>query len=673
VFRDRHLHQLSKLSLDLSVLGAAYLLGFLIRFEGAVPAADRAGLLLSLPWVLLAQGLCLIAFRLPSRSWRQVSLLDAQSLLAALVIATGALVVVRLLPAGPWDFGGATGCGRIPLSVLAANLPLGFLGTVGLRTAVRLRYERAAPRRQGAEPPRVRTLLVGAGRAGAQVVEELAARPDLGIEPVGFLDDDPAKVGELIHGVRVLGTTADLERVVNERRAGQVLIAIGGLPGANVRRITRLCERCRVKARIIPGIPEMVEGRVNVSAMRDVALEDLLHRAPVQLDTQAVAACVRARRVLVTGAGGSIGSELCRVVCRFRPATLVLVEQAENSLFHVHRELRAAFPEVEVVPYVADICDAPRMREIFACRQPHVVLHAAAHKHVPLMEANPGEAVKNNVLGTRGLADLADAAGTGAFVLVSTDKAVNPVSAMGASKRIAELYVQSLAPRSQTRFMIVRFGNVLGSNGSVIPIFQEQLAQGGPLTITHPEMRRYFMTIPEACQLVLQAASMGRGGELFVLDMGEPVRILDLAHDLIRLSGLDVKDVDIEFVGLRPGEKLTEELSFGDEGLRPTDHPRIFVGQSEPRDWAALGRALDELGETAARGNVAETLTRLRHVVPEYRPNGSAVPEGDRAWLNDGRQLLPAPHAANGAGQRNGTAAAPSPGKPTLPYPNLPA
>lgn len=662
MLRKQDLHRLCKLSLDLAVLGAAYALGFLLRFEGVPAPADRAVLLASLPCVLLVQCLWLIGLRVPSRSWRQVSLIDAQNLLAALAAAAGTLLVWRLLPAGPWDLGRAAVRTEVPLGALAANLPLGFLGTVGVRALFRLGYERAAQRRHAAEPRRVRTLLVGAGRAGGQVVEELAARPDLGIEPVGFLDDDRGKVGAIIHGVRVLGTTADLEEVVRGRGAAQVLITIGGLPGANVRRIARLCERCGVPAKIVPGIPEMVEGRVNVRAMRDVALEDLLHRAPVRLDPQAVAARVRGRKVLVTGAGGSIGSELCRVVCPFRPATLVLVEQAENSLFHVHRELRAAFPGVEVVPCVADICDVPRLREIFARRQPDVVLHAAAHKHVPLMEANPGEAVKNNVLGTRQLADLADAAGAGAFVLISTDKAVNPVSAMGVSKRVAEVYVQALSQRSRTRFTIVRFGNVLGSNGSVLPIFKEQLARGGPLTVTHPEMRRYFMTIPEACQLVLQAAAMGRGGELFVLDMGEPVRILDLAHDLIRLSGLAPEDVGIEFVGLRPGEKLTEELAFREEGLEKTSHPRIFAGRFHPQDWATVNRQLDELGAAATRGDVAATREWLRRIVPEYQPNGAGPLEGRPAWVSEPPQPLPAPPAAGGTAERNGgTGPAPTP------------
>jgi FlaA1/EpsC-like NDP-sugar epimerase len=655
MFRKQQLHRAVKLCLDLLVLGAAYCLGFGIRFEGVVRSPDLETLRRSLPYVLLVQCTALIAFRLPSRSWRQVSLLDAKYLGAALAASSWALLLIRLVADGPGRPLAVTGLGNVPLGVLLADLCLGFLGTVALRAWFRHWGERFARRRRGQEPRQVRTLLLGAGRAGAQVVEELSVRPDLGVAPVGFLDDDPGQLGKIVHGVRVLGTTADFARAVADCRAEQVLITGGGLSGARLRRLLKVCDQCGVSAKIIPGVPDVVAGKVNVSAMRDVALEDLLHREPVHLDTPAIAACVRSRRVLVTGAGGSIGSELCRVVCRFGPAALVLVEQAENSLFHVHRELARAFPDVEVVPSVADVCDAARVREIFARWQPHLVLHAAAHKHVPLMESNPGEAVKNNVLGTRCLADCADAAGVRAFVLISTDKAVNPTSVMGVSKRVAEIYLQVRSQHSKTRFLTVRFGNVLGSNGSVIPIFKEQLARGGPLTVTHPDMKRFFMTIPEACQLVLQAAAMGRGGELFLLDMGEQVRILDLAHDMIRLSGLAPDDVGIEFVGLRPGEKLSEELSFKDEQIERTIHPRIFVGHLAPQDWAEVNRQVEELGSLAGRGDAATVRAFLRTIVPEYQPDPAAGAEDGLGWRGEPGHALPNPHTNGVAHHRNGT------------------
>jgi FlaA1/EpsC-like NDP-sugar epimerase len=329
--------------------------------------------------------------------------------------------------------------------------------------------------------------------------------------------------------------------------------------------------------------------------------------------------------VLVSGAGGSIGSELCRQVCRFAPRTLILLEQAENPLFHIHRELLAAHPDLRLVPCIADVCDRPRVEAVFAEHRPDVVFHAAAHKHVPMMEWNPGEAIKNNVVGTRTLADVADRSGTGAFVMISTDKAVNPTSIMGASKRVAELYTQALSRRSKTRFVTVRFGNVLGSAGSVIPIFKEQIARGGPVTVTHPEMKRYFMTIPEACQLVLQAGTMGQGGEIFILDMGEPVKIVDLARDLIRLSGFEPDDIDIEFTGMRPGEKLFEELSVGDENAQKTHHPKIFVGKTQAPALADLEPPLADLVASANGADLAGIRARLAALVPEFHPDSASA------------------------------------------------
>ena len=622
-FPQLRTHKAVKILLDLAVCSAAYWLAFLIRFEGYVGKSDLEVMVLSWPALLLVKGVCLVAARVPRRSWRYVSLGDEAALFAALAAACGMLVVLRLSSDSSCEPVAATRWHRVPLGVLLIDLPLSFLALMGMRVGWGVWVQRPAHRAHRTGTGRkVPTLLVGAGRAGALVAEELATRPDLGIRAVGFLDDDPAKVGKTIHGVCVLGTTADLERVARKHRAEQALITIGGLPAADVRRIRRHCDNCGIATKIIPGIADVVAGRINFSTMREVSLEDLLHRAPVKLDNQAIAASIRSRRILITGAGGSIGSQLSREVCRFGPATLLLVEKAENGLFHLHLELAREFPHLQVVPYVADICDVPRMQSIFSRWKPHLVLHAAAHKHVPLMESNPGEAIKNNVLGTRFLADLADAHAVAGFVLISTDKAVKPTSVMGASKRVAELYLQALSQRSRTRFVTVRFGNVLGSNGSVIPIFKEQIARGGPLTITHPEMRRYFMTIPEASQLVLQAAAMGRGGELFILDMGEPVRIVDLAQDLIRLSGLAPEDVGIEFVGVRPGEKLFEELSFTEENVDKTSHPRIFIGRSNPPDWLTVTRQLEELEELALRGQTPHLLAFLQRIVPEYQGGG---------------------------------------------------
>jgi FlaA1/EpsC-like NDP-sugar epimerase len=633
VFPRRQQDKLFKVLLDVGVLSAAYCLAFLIRFEGHLPASNLDIMLFSLPAMVLVKWTCLLAARAPSRSWRHVSRIDLQCLLVALAVSDGLLILLRVTSDAAGDVLAATRWGDVPLGVLLIDLPLSLLGVMGVRAGYRLWYERRRHRRHRAGRRKVPTLLIGAGRAGALVVEELIARPDLGIQPVGFLDDDPAKVGKIIHGKRVLGTTADLQAVVEQCRAEQVLITIGGLPGPNVRRIRKLCADCGIGTKVIPGISEMVEGNVKVSTIREVSLEDLLHREPVHLDGRAIASGIRSRTVVITGAGGSIGSQLCREVCRFDPAALVLVEKAENSLFHLHLQLGRECPDVKVVPYVADVCDTPRMRTIFARWKPEVVFHAAAHKHVPLMEWNPGEAIKNNVLGTRALADLAHACSVAEFVLISTDKAVNPTSVMGVSKRVAEIYLQALSRRSLTRFVTVRFGNVLGSNGSVIPIFKEQLAAGGPLTVTHPDMRRYFMTIPEACQLVLQAAAMGKGGELFILDMGDPVRIVDLANDLIRLSGFAPEDVGIEFVGVRPGEKLFEELSLQEEGIQKTTHPRIYVGRLAARDWDEINREIEELKDVALRGDTPRLLALLAQIVPEYRPDGTPCLPAEKAPL----------------------------------------
>ncbi|MCC6419147.1 MAG: polysaccharide biosynthesis protein [Gemmataceae bacterium] len=624
MLRCRRTTQFGKVILDTSILAAAFSLAFLLRFEFAVPDHYAAVLLVYLPAVVAWQlGLLALGGVLRS-TWRHTSLCDALRLFNWLAGGTALLFCGRILADA-----GAPGLAflsnyPVPFGVLLFNLALSFLGLIGARVAVRLRNERGERRASGvSRPASVRTLLIGAGRAGVLVAREIHARPDTGIEPVGFLDDDPSLSGMRIQGLPVLGTTAQLARIARNSRAEQALITIASVPGTVIRRIARLAEESGLTTKIIPPLHEIVGGQINLSKIRQVAIEDLLRRDPVCLDGAEVSALVRGRTVLVTGAGGSIGSELCRIIAGLGPAALVLVEQAENSLFHAHLRLAHSFPHVPIIPCIADICDEARMDQVFGRFQPALVFHAAAHKHVPMMEWNPGEAVKNNVLGTRTIASLADAWGVERFVMISTDKAVNPTSVMGVSKRVAELFIQSFARRSATRFMTVRFGNVLGSAGSVIPIFQEQIARGGPVTVTHPEMKRYFMTIPEACQLVLQAAAMGAGGEIFILDMGEPVKIVDLARDLIRLSGLSAEhDVEIRFTGIRPGEKLFEELFHGAEGADKTRHPRIFIGRGQPADWTPVNRAVTELGELAGSADPAAIHKKLAEIVPEYQYTG---------------------------------------------------
>jgi FlaA1/EpsC-like NDP-sugar epimerase len=609
-----------KMLLDACALAAAFCLAFTLRFEGSLPADFAAVLFGYLPFVVVTKVAVLASAGCYRASWRYTGLREAVRVgarLAAVSALTAAWMLARRIIPHDWPVRATYG---LPVGVILLDLALGVLAVVGLRAAARLRSERQERRAvAGNAPCRVPTLLIGAGRAGALAVHEIAARPDTGIVPCGFLDDDPALCGMSVAGVPVLGSTADLAAVSERYKVEQVIITIASAPEAAIRRIVQLSKAAGLRTKIIPPLHEIVGGRLNLATIREVSIEDLLPRKPVHLDLHDIEQVIKDQVVLVTGAGGSIGSELCRTIARLGPATLVLVDQAENSLFHAHWALVDAFPQLQVVPCIADICDAERMDAVFGEYRPAFVFHAAAHKHVPMMEWNPGEAVKNNVLGTRTVATLAADWHVAWFVMISTDKAVNPTSVMGVSKRVAELYIQALGQHSVTRFMTVRFGNVLGSNGSVIPIFQRQIAAGGPVTVTHPEMKRYFMTISEACQLVLQAAALGKGGELFILDMGEPVKIVELARELIRLSGLSPdQDVEIRFTGLRPGEKLFEELSLGEEAVRKTAHPRIFAGNVKALDLASITDRIDELGALTAGADVGLICAKFKEVVPEY-------------------------------------------------------
>ena len=604
--------------LDLGVLSVAYALAFGFRFGLDIHLQQAKLLFFTLPYVVLFQYLVLAVCGVPAMAWRYVSIREAVRILQAISFTILVLAAVHLVLAG---FGGHSRFVVIPFGVLAMDFALALLGLVGVRALVRICNE--AMRGDGSKKPKERrkTILIGAGQAGVLVAKEVATWGVLGIDPVGFVDDDPVKTGRTVHGLEVLGTIADLPKVCRDTGADQALIAIANSSGRVIRRIRDICQDAGVETKIIPGLFEIVGGKVNLQRIRNVAIDDLLGREPVELDERLIAAKLKNRSVLVTGAGGSIGSELCRQVCRFEPSELILVEQAENSLFHIHSELTAAAPEIKLVPYIADICDQGRIEQILASHRPVAVFHAAAHKHVPMMEWNSGEAIKNNVLGTKLVADLAGRFGVERFIMISTDKAVNPTSVMGASKRVAEMYVQALSTSSQTAFVTVRFGNVLGSAGSVVPLFKQQIAAGGPVTVTDPEMRRYFMTIPEASQLVLQAGAMGDGGEIFVLDMGSPIKIVDLARDLIQLSGLEPDvDIEIEFTGLRPGEKLFEELSLADESTGKTKHPKIYTGRLMPHASKDVDRWIDRLRQlSAAEADAEQIRAALREIVPEYR------------------------------------------------------
>jgi FlaA1/EpsC-like NDP-sugar epimerase len=625
---SKGLTRFSQAIIDLTVLCGALTLAFLIRFDFRLPEAMLGRLLVTSPYVVGLEYLVLVSFGVNRLSWRYVSLREAARILQACVAYSLPLLAARSI-AGELQYDHESlRHAVIPFGVVAINAALSFLGIAGVRFARRMWAEGEQVRKRRPAEPGVRTILLGAGEAGVLVARELAGRPDLALNPVGFLDDDPRKKGTLIHGLPVLGSTEDLRHVYAKVGAKQALITMANVPGSAIRRIRRVCEDAQIPVKIIPGLYEIVGGTVNLSRIRDIAIDDLLRRDQVDLHAGDMEALVQGKVVLVTGAGGSIGSELCRQICRFKPSRLVLVERSENALFNIHRELTMASPELELAPCIADITDAPRMRELVGNHRPSLILHAAAHKHVPIMEWNPGEGIKNNLFGTKTVADVAVEAGVDVFVMISTDKAVNPSSVMGATKRAAEVYLQSLAQGSSTRIVTVRFGNVLGSSGSVVPIFQQQIAQGGPVTVTHPDMRRYFMTIPEACQLVLQAGAMGKGGEIFVLDMGEPVKIVDLARDLIALSGLrEGEDIEIVFTGTRPGEKLFEELSTAAEDADKTRHPKIFVGRLQAATPEVTRLNLAAVATALGSGSERDQIAALRRMVPEFERAASIPPD----------------------------------------------
>jgi FlaA1/EpsC-like NDP-sugar epimerase len=602
----------------LALWTASLVAALLLRFDFRVPDYDWQMLPIWLGIFLAAKTLAHISLGLFHGLWRYSGVRDLVALIKAAIYGTlAAALVISFL--GPRFF---------PRSVYIVDWLASIMSVGGLRLGIRTLREYFLQPREAAPEKRRRILIVGAGDAGELIMREMTTRQRR-YDVVGFVDDHPAKQSEKIHGVPVLGPIATAPALADEHQVDEIIVAIPSMSGKEMRAVVDSLSQSRAKIRTLPGVDHLIDGRVTVNQIQEVRIEDLLGREPVQLDMAAISEFLEGRCFLVTGAGGSIGSELCRQICRFKPSTLVLVDQAENNLFHIHRKLKEQFPYVKTVPTIADICDTRRMEMVFRRERPAVVFHAAAHKHVPMMEWNPGEAVKNNVFGTKKIADLAHEHNVLRFVMVSTDKAVNPTSIMGVSKRAAEIYVQALSQRSKTQFVTVRFGNVLGSEGSVIPLFKEQIAHGGPVTVTHPDMRRYFMTIPEACQLTLQAGTMGRGGEIFILDMGEPVKVVDLARDLIKLSGLTTNDVEIQFTGVRPGEKLFEELSTDEEHCDTTVHPKIFIGRFKPYAQADVDYAFTEL-HTASDGMDDKRLRRAFHaLVPEFQasppPSASLV------------------------------------------------
>jgi FlaA1/EpsC-like NDP-sugar epimerase len=560
-------------------------------------------------------------FRLYAGWWQYVSVQDLVETFKASHISTAIILAAVYLTRYLHQYGPISVEVPVPDTVLIIDWAATIALVGGMRFLVRIIREGSRP----VSPAGLtRVLIIGAGDAGEGVLRELYRLPVEKYHVVGFVDDDPRKRGIRIHGVPVLGNVGDLAEVAKRQNADEVIIALAKPPREVLRRIIEVCKGQRLTFRIVPGVADLIEGRLDVGRLREVDINDLLGRDPVSLDMEGIAHFLTDKVILVTGAGGSIGSELCRQLVAFKPRRLVLLEQAENNLFHIDRELRRAHPDLDVTPVIADICDRARLETVFATFKPNVVFHAAAHKHVPMMELNPGEAVKNNIFGSKNLADMACRFKADAVVIISTDKAVNPTSVMGCTKRITEMYCQSLSASpdcAATKFVVVRFGNVLGSAGSVVPIFREQIARGGPVTVTHPEMQRYFMTIPEATQLVIQAGTMGKSGEVMLLDMGTPVKIVDLARDMITLSGFrpDI-DIEIEFLGMRPGEKLFEELRTTAEDILPTHHHKIFVWQSRRVTPDEMAASLDRLRAVIDGAPPDAVKAALRTVVSEYQP-----------------------------------------------------
>jgi len=606
----------------------SYASAFLLRFDFRLPAEWAPVFWQTLPWVVGVKFALAVALRSVHGWVRYVSFYDLVALSATVFAGTvGVAFLNAILPATL----------RIPRSVIVLDFGISIMAVGGLRALGRFSQEQFWPllnmhllRRDDYR----RTLLVGANRTGAVLLNQIQFHPTLNYRVVGFLDDDVALHGSRLGGAPVLGPLADAAPLARRYGAAEIFVLAGSLSGGQMRQLLEACRAAGIALKVIANVYDLVPGRAarrpGGIRLRDIDINDLLRREPIVLDSAAVGACLRNRVVMITGAGGSIGAEICRQVLRFRPRTLLLVERTENSLFFIHRELQPQAETCQIVPCLADITDQTRMVQLFCDYRPEVVFHAAAHKHVPMMEENPGEALKNNVFGTRLVADLAHEHGAQRFVFISTDKAVNPASVMGLSKQLGERYVRSLAAASRTRFAAVRFGNVLGSAGSVVPIFQEQIRNGGPITITHPEMRRYFMTIPEACQLVLQAGAMAAGGEVFVLDMGQPVRIVDLARDLIRLSGLGLDEIGITFTGTRPGEKLSEELYRADESTRPTLHTKVRAAVEPADSPAEIARWFDQLAEMTQLSDGGAIHRRLQTLFPHYRRGalgGGAVVE----------------------------------------------
>ncbi len=599
---------------DAGLLAAAWYLAFWLRFDTGIPVFYERLMVESFA-VVIPLGLAVFAlFGLYNHWWRYVSIKDmwavVRGVTVACIVAELAIWLVNPVP----DI-------RVPRSVVVLDWLILLALVAGARLLARTLIERPGPRKIVASGREA--VIVGAGDAGQLIIKEMQKSTELGYTPIGLADDDPRKQNLRVHGVRVLGTTDELPKIIADSNPDEVIIAIPSAAGETRQRIVNACRDAGVPVKTLPSVYELIAGDLHLARqLRQVEVEDVLGRDPVQLDLEVVAGYLAGETVVVTGAGGSIGAELCRQIAAVGPERILLVEHAENSLVEIERELMYERGFKPVVPVLADVKNRAKIRRVFERYRPTVVFHAAAYKHVPLMEANPLESVRNNLISTQVVADVAAEFGVRTFVLVSTDKAVNPKNVLGQTKLLCEWIVNTAAqrPGTETRFLAVRFGNVLASSGSVIPLFRRQIARGGPVTVTHPEMTRYFMTIPEAVQLIVQAGAIGRSGDVFVLDMGEPVRIVDLAHNMIRLSGKEPgRDIAVDFIGIRPGEKLHEELWADGEQAAPTTHPKIFRCASPSVDTVWFDDELTELIRLMEADDTLEVVARLGTMAREPR------------------------------------------------------
>lgn len=609
----------------MSALVLSYLLAYQIRFEFAVPTEYQGHLLRVWPAVIVFKLLSLWIFGQFASLLTYFSLPDLRRVALALLLPSSALMALWYAGVEPVNVGEGGSPASVPRGVIILDAILSFCSVAFARTIFRLIRERRS-REKGVPGEMRRVAIIGAGEAGAQLAQELAGKPRMGLTPLVFYDDDTALIGTRVHGIPVVGPLGDGTALL-DRGIESVVIAMPSASAKRLKEIVRLLQSAGIEYQTVPSMEQLATGQVTLTQLRQVQIEDLLGREKIELETDEIESMLKGRCVLVTGAGGSIGSELSRQISRYNPSSLILVERSETQMFTIMQELEHA--DIGVIAEVADIRDEDRMRVILKEHKPQVIFHAAAHKHVTLMERQPAEALRNNTFGTIGLADLARESEVERFVFISTDKAINPTSVMGASKRLAEVYLQSLnaVKSSPTTFLAVRFGNVLGSSGSVVPIFRRQISAGGPVTVTDPDVTRYFMLTGEAVGLVLQAATMGKGGDIFVLDMGTPVKIDDLARQMIELSGLKPGvDIEVEYIGLRPGEKGFEEISLDGEEFASAGHDKIFRFMAQPADLKELENKLNELRDQLADSSSAKLKLAMQKLAPEYTPSDATAP-----------------------------------------------